>query len=84
MPQTADTNRSRAEAERREGPRSVNSTADPCCGLHQWPVLPLQGSTEFVAHAAILTLRARAAENPTLPQRALPRHLLQLHMNVLS
>ena len=43
--------------------RTVNSTADPRCGLREWPVLPLRGGTYFLAHAAFPSLRAHAAQN---------------------
>ncbi len=44
-------------------PHLVNSTPDLCCDIHEWPVEPLRGSTNFFAHAAFFTLRARAARN---------------------
>ncbi len=42
---------------------SVDPTADLRCGLREWPVLPLRGSTYFLAHAAFPPLRAHAAQN---------------------
>lgn len=41
----------------------TNSTSDPQCGQHERPFFPPGGGTKFLAHAAILTLRARAAQN---------------------
>ncbi len=41
----------------------VNSTPDPCCHLHEWPLVPLRGGTAFVAHAAFIELCALAARN---------------------
>jgi|GEM_PF-2048184 hypothetical protein len=32
-----------------------------CCGFIEWPVLPLRGGIRFLAHAAFLALRKRAA-----------------------
>jgi len=43
--------------------RPMNSTIDPCCGLHKRLVFPLRGGFEFLAQAAMLTLRAHAAQN---------------------
>jgi hypothetical protein len=42
-------------------PRFVNSTPEPCCGLHEWPFHPLRGGTELFAHAAFFVPRARTA-----------------------
>jgi hypothetical protein len=42
-------------------PRSVNSTSDPCCPLHEWLVFLQCGSTDLYADAAFSTLRAHAA-----------------------
>jgi hypothetical protein len=43
-------------------PQCVNSTSDPCCGLHEWPVFLLRGGTKYVALAAFPALRAHAAQ----------------------
>ena len=43
-------------------PQCVNSTSDPCCGLHEWPVFLLRGGTKYVALAAFPPLRAHAAQ----------------------
>ena len=44
-------------------PHLVNSTPDLCCDIHEWPVEPLRGRTNFFAYAAFFTLRAHAAQN---------------------
>ncbi|WP_238936865.1 hypothetical protein, partial [Sulfitobacter geojensis] len=45
-------------------PRSVNSTSDPCCPLHEWLVFLQCGSTDLYADAAFSKLRAHAARKP--------------------
>jgi hypothetical protein len=41
--------------------RLVSSPLDPCCHLHEWPVVLLRDSMKFFTHAAFLPLRAHAA-----------------------
>jgi len=42
-------------------PQPVNSTADPCCDFHRWPLSPLRDGINFLANAAFFVLRAHAA-----------------------
>jgi len=52
-----------AAANGKRVPHLVNSTPELCRDIHEWPVEPLRGSTNFFAHAAFFTLRAHAAQN---------------------
>jgi len=65
-------------------PRPVSSPLDPCCHLHERPVVLLRDSMKFFVHAAFLSPRAHAAQkhndrvglNPAIPQRVQrPQHL---------
>ena len=40
----------------------VNSPLDSCCNVLEWLLVPLRGGATFFAHAAIVSLRARAAQ----------------------
>lgn len=55
-------------------PQSVSSTDLSCCALHERPIFPPRGSTEFYADAAFSTLRAHTARKSD-SQVGFSRHL---------
>lgn len=72
------------KCQRPECPHLVNSTPDRCRDIHEWPVEPLRGSTNFFAHAAFFTLRAHAAQNHNGRLGLSPSFRCTLHERPLS